>query len=478
MPSTAQTRWLHTFLITGEMLVLGWLVATEDLSRIGFLLAGVIGAIALVAIVHSRFPVGALGVLVASAAMPRFAGTLLGLHVRAEHVAIGLVVLMVAVEASRRRLQPRFELKTFDYFLIAYIALNFMTSAVTSPEPHMTLRWAALAALAMVPYFLMRILVRTEGTLYKALHVMLCVGLAEAVYGIICFLSHLAFGTSLGIELEQYGFTSGTYGTQYETNLFGSYTACCAIMFLALFVLSDRPGRRWYGWGFAITLVAAIVSLTRSVLAALPVAALLVLWMAQGKGHFRLRAVVQLIVGASLLLLLFSPLLVEVVRERLSTVDVSDISSDNSTWERLVQMAVAVEDVQAHPVLGTGTASFHLFFNPDDFPEGFAGDVDEPGWISNTPLRILHDTGVVGLITFLLFAGFLYAAARRALRLATGKTAAAVTALLGGSVLYAITFQATEATMLAFTWIHIGLLAAAVAILQQQPHEFEASASA
>ncbi len=251
--------------------MLGWLVATEDLSRIGLLLAGVIGAIGLVAIVHSRFPLGALGVLVASAAMPRFAGTLLGLHVRAEHVAIGLVVLMVAVEVSRRRLQPRFELKTFDYFLIAYIALNFLTSAVTSPEPRMTLRWAALSALAMIPYFLMRILVRNEGTLYKALHVMLWAGLAEAVYGILTFLSHLAFGTTLGIELEQYGFTSGTYGTQYETNLFGSYTACCAIMFLALFVLSDRPGRRWYGWGFAITLVAAIVSLTRSVLAALPV---------------------------------------------------------------------------------------------------------------------------------------------------------------------------------------------------------------
>src|SRR5260370_18786392 len=185
MTSTAQTRWLHTFLITGEMLVLGWLVATEDLSRIGLLLVGIIGAIGLVAIAHSRFPLGALGVLVASAAMPRFAGTLLGLPVRAEHVAIGLIVLMIAVEVSRRRLQPRFDVKSFDYFLIAYIALNFVTSAATSPEPRMTLRWAALSALAMVPYFLMRILVRNEGTLYKALRVMLWVGLAEAVYGIL-----------------------------------------------------------------------------------------------------------------------------------------------------------------------------------------------------------------------------------------------------------------------------------------------------
>jgi uncharacterized membrane protein YidH (DUF202 family) len=47
-------------------------------------------------------------------------------------------------------------------------------------------------------------------------------------------------------------------------------------------------------------------------------------------------------------------------------------------------------------------------------------------------------------------------------------------ALFCGCVLYAITFQATEATMLAFTWIHIGLLAAAVAILQKEPDASEA----
>ena len=37
-------------------------------------------------------------------------------------------------------------------------------------------------------------------------------------------------------------------------------------------------------------------------------------------------------------------------------------------------------------------------------------------------------------------------------------------ALSAGLLLYAITFQATEATILAFTWVHLGLLAAAVAL--------------
>jgi hypothetical protein len=478
MTSTTHTRWLNGLLITGEALVLGWLVATEDLSHIGLSLLGVVGAISLLAIASSRFPSGAMLALVAGAAMPRFAGTVFGVHIRAEHIAIALVVGMVAVEVSRKRLRPSFELRSFDYFLIGYIVLNFVTSAATSPEPRMTLRWAALSALAMSPYFLMRILVRNKETLFKALHIMLWVGAAEAAYGLICFLSNHIFSTTFGIEAEQYGFIPGTYGTQYEANLFGSYTACCAIMFLALFVIGDESQRSKYKWGFAITSLGAVISLSRSVFVAFPVAVLLVLWIANKKGMFRLRRVVPLVVGIGMLFIAVSPIVVGLLRERFSTINLSDISSDDTTWERLVQMAVAVEDVQAHPVLGTGTASFHLFFDPADYPAGFAGeDVDEPGWISNTPLRILHDTGVVGLTIFLVFTGFLLTAVRSALRIATGKTAAVLTALLAGCVLYAITFQATEATMLAFTWIHVGLLSAGVAMLQQDRPSLEASAS-
>jgi len=85
---------------------------------------------------------------------------------------------------------------------------------------------------------------------------------------------------------------------------------------------------------------------------------------------------------------------------------------------------------------------------------------------------------VIGLVSFLLFVAFLLVAVRASVRSATGQTAALVTALLAGSALYAITFQTTEATMLAFTWIHVGLLAAAVSILQQAPPDLDACASA
>jgi O-antigen ligase len=472
---SATVRLLRGAVVGGEALLLGWLVATEGLDSIGFLALGLLGVVFATAVTSMNWPFGAVLLLSACSAMPHFAGTVVGLHLRPEHVAIAFVGLAVCFQVLNRRLRVELRLRTFDYFLIVYVALNFFTSAVTSPQPHLTLRWATLNAIVVSPYFLIRFLIKDEKGLHRAFQLLLWVGAVESVYGVLCFLSNHIFETSVGVEVGQYGAIPGIYGTQFEANVFGSYTGCCAIMFLAYFLLSQEPRRAWYGWGFAITTMAALVSLARSVLLALPVAAALVVWIALKQGELRIRKVVPLAAAVGLLLLLFSPILMNLVRERFSTIDLSQISSDDTTLSRLLQVAVAIEDVQARPMLGTGTASFHLFFDPNDYPAGFAGEAEEPGWISNTPLRILHDTGVVGLMIFLLFVAYLAVAVRKAARNASARNTAILTALFAGGLLYAIAFQASEATMLAFTWVHLGLLAAAVTILQPNLPNREAS---
>jgi O-antigen ligase len=471
---SATARVLRGVAIGGEAVLLGWLLATEDLRTLGFIILGLLGALIVGGLASISWPIGSVLLLTACSAMPRLATTLFGLHLRPEHIAIGFVGLVVCFHALKERERPILHLRTFDYFLIAYVGLNFFTSAVTSPQPQLTLRWAVLNAIVVSPYFLVRLLIKNEKSLHRAFHVLLLVGAMESAYGILCFLSNYLFQTSAGVQIEQYGAIPGTYGTQFEANLFGSYTACCAIMFLAYFLLSQESRRLWYGWGFALTAIGACISLARSVLLALPLAAAVVLWVAFRKGQFRIRRIVPLMLGVGVLLLAFSPILLNLVRERFSTIDLSEISSDNTTVSRMLQVAVAIEDVQTRPMLGTGTASFHLFYDPNDYPTGFAGDEEEPGWISNTPLRILHDTGIVGLIVFLLFAGSLAVAVRKAARNATSSNAAILTALFAGGLLYAITFQATEATMLAFTWVHLGLLATVVTTLQSEPVRLEA----
>jgi O-antigen ligase len=460
MTGTDKTRFAHHSLIVVEALALGWLIATEDLAPAGLLLIGVIAAVALFVISSTKWPFGALSVLAVSSVMPRFTETLFGLHVRPEHLGIGFVVVAVFLQALGTHTRTGRHLQRFDYYLIIYILLNFLTSAVTSPEPRMTMRWAVLNAIVIAPYFLLRLLVKDESSLYKAFHILLWVGATESAYGTLCFLCNRLFNTTLGVEVGQYGAIPGVYGTQYEANLFGSYAGCCALMFLVLFFLSEKPRSR-YGWGFLITVLGAAVSLSRAVMLAFPVVALVVAWVALRRGRLQVRTVVPVAAALAVLLLMVSPFLVGFVRERFSTIDVGELTADNTTAGRIIQMAVAVEDVRVHPILGTGTASFQLVFNWGDY----IGE-DSAGWVGNTPLRILHDTGFVGLTVFLIFIGLLAIAARRAIRVAEPRTAAILIALEIGLLFYAITFQSTEASLLAFTWVHVGCLAAAVTITQ------------
>ena len=470
--STLQSQFIRSFFVVSECIALGWLLWTEDLTGPAFLLLGAVGLIVSTGAAFWNWPVGCLSVIVLASAMPRYTTSVFGLHVRAEHLAIGLVLLCVSVQAAKHRIHGIRPLHPFDYLLGCYVGANFLSSILTSPVPRMTLRWAVLNTLVILPYFLLRYLVRDEHSIQKAMQILLLVGVCEAAFGILCFLSNRLFETGVGVDVEQYGFIPGTHGTQYEANLFGSYTACCGVMCLAMYFLGQRARRAFYGFGFSICLLAAFVSLARSVMLAIPVAALFVLWFAVRSGRAQFRTLVRVATGATVVLLIMSPFLLSFIVERFSSIDLNELAQDNTAVNRLVQTAVAVDDVRVHPILGMGTSSFQLVFDWDDLGmPGMKGDTDEGGWISNSPLRILHDTGVVGLAVFMFFIGFLISAIRKALRAAPEPERAAIIALSAGLLLYAITFQATEATMLSFTWVHIGLLAATVVGVQKRRQE-------
>ncbi len=458
----------------GEILVLAWLFATEDVSQLGLLIL-VIGVIlGTVVAVFRDWPFGCVVVLAIGAALSRFKTTLFGLHVRPEYLATAIAILAILVQLFRKRLDLNLRLRNFDYWLLAYVGMNFFSSVVTSPQPRMTLRWATLNALVVIPYFLIRLLVRNDRQVWLALQCLLFVGLGEAIYGTLASVSSHIWSTAWGVELGQYGEIPGTYGTQYEANLFGSYTACTAIMFLALFLLS-KPRRFWYGWALTVGLLSAVFSLARSVLLGLPIPVFVLLWISLKKGEFQLRRLLPVAIGVGLVLAILSPFVLEFVSTRFSTIATGNVAADPSTFGRLVQMGAAVDDVKVHPILGTGTSSFQLLFRLSDVGVFVNYEDDDVGWISNSPLRILHDTGVVGLSMVLFFLGTLGRAAYRVLAVATHSTKVSIVALSAGLLLYAITFQATEATLLTFTWIHLGLLATATAVASDQARLVESA---
>jgi O-antigen ligase len=464
MTLASSYRAARTALLAGEILVLGWLFATESLTQLGWLILIMGIILGTVLLVFTDWPIGCVVMLAIAAAMPQFKVNVSELHLRLEHVATAVAILAITVQVLRGHMALKPRLRSFDYWVAAYVAANFFSSAMTSPQPVMTLRWATLNALVVTPYFLVRVLVRNDRHVWLALRGLLCVGAGEAVYGTLASLSNHILGTTWGVELGQYGAIPGTYGTQFEANLFGSYTGCAAVMFLALFLLSKEPRRFWYALGLTLCLVAAFFSLARAVLLGLPIPILGLLWISFKKGQFQLRRLLPVAIGVCLVLLLLSPFLIEYVTARFSTIDVSYASTDITVAGRLIQMAAAVEDVKAHPIFGTGTSSFQLLFKLADLGIYVKYEDNDIGWISNSPLRILHDTGIVGLATFLAFLGTLATTTNRALRTASPSTKLSIVALVAGLFLYAITFQVTEATLLSFTWVHLGLLAAAATV--------------
>ena len=72
----------------------------------------------------------------------------------------------------------------------------------------------------------------------------------------------------------------------------------------------------------------------------------------------------------------------------------------------------------------------------------------------------MHDTGIVG---FGLFAGFLLSLGLAARKILRTVEAPELLALLVACGVYLLTFQATEGTLLGFSWVHLGLIGCGVA---------------
>jgi O-antigen ligase len=441
------------FLMAGT--VVWCLVWLEDPGSPWLMLVLLLAALVLVPASVSVFasrPSFAVIVLMAAAAMPRLFVQVSALKARPEHLACGLLLLALPFWLKKRP-EP---VKWFapDYILAAYLGMNLFSSLVMSISPSQTIKWASQQIIVVTSYFLLRVLIINRTSFRRAFNIALVIGAAEAIYAILCFYSNLLFGTEFGMEIGQYGSIPGTYGTQYEANILGSYCgACCAIM-LAMY-LQKREQR--FLLGFAVTFAAMAISLSRGALAG-GLVALLVLVVLYRKSFDRRKAR-KLALAVLGVMITVAPAVVGLWSERFSKVEISDIAADETTRDRVITMGLAYEGIIEHPLLGNGTSSFQLQFSSADF----GGSDDTPGWIANTEARILYDTGIVG---FALFVGFLVNLGGRVKGLLKKASHPELGALAMALVVYLVSFQFTEGTLLAFPWVHLGLIGAGVAVFQ------------
>jgi O-antigen ligase len=437
------------------IVVVGFLcrVATEEgFAWIGWVIAGIF----VVLLTATRWPHGATVVLIGMSVMPRFFVEIFGWKARPEHFAAVIISVAVGIWFLRGKGQAR--LQTLDYWVLAYVFFNFLSSALASSAPSSTLRWAFQNSLAVSSYFLIRWLVRDLRMLRYAFGVLLAVGVIESVYGIFCYASQQLFGTSFGVEIGAYLVdVPGTYGSLYEPNLFGAYTACCATLFLSLYLFKGHDLRSLIC--FLITSTAAVLSFSRAALLALVITIGYVFWKnVRRKNESGNNVAVLALLSVSVLVVAVGSR-GGVIRERFTNLFYEGLT-EQTAISRFIVAQQALQEIPGHLLMGNGTASFNLSFDWSRYIPEWSGDGT---WIGNAPLRILHDTGLFGLTAFMGFFAVVAYKVRQAWK--DSKTPdVMLIGLSAGTLVYAISFESTDGTILAFSWIHLGLLASAVAL--------------
>jgi O-antigen ligase len=448
-------RRLQWFIGAIAIVFLWRLALVEDLTWMGW---GIACAI-IVLLTVTRWPYGALVVLIGMSTMARFFVEISGWKARPEHFAVVVVFLAVCIWGLRSKQKLR--LGAPDYWVLAYVAINYVSSTFGSSSRSDTLRWALLNSLAVLPYFLIRFLVRDAETLQKTFRILVTIGIMESVYGILCYASHHIFNTTAGVEVGQYlTDVAGLYGSLAEANLFGAYSGCVAVLALAMYLVGGR--RLGYLLCFFIGSIALVLSLSRAALVAAVLAAGWVCWWARRVRERQPRRTAALIAAVAVILSIVVPTTGDVLQERFADMFSEGRLGEQTTIGRLIEAHEALQEFSEHRLIGSGTASLQLYF---DWSKYVPGMRDSVSWVGNITIRILHDTGLVGLAIVLGLLGSLWWKVRRVLRERSG-AAPMLVALSAGMLLYAISFQATDGTLLAFPWIHLGFLSSAALLAQ------------
>jgi O-antigen ligase len=245
------------------------------------------------------------------------------------------------------------------------------------------------------------------------------------------------------------------YGSLAEANLFGAYAGCAAVVALAMYLIGER--RLGYLLCFLIASVAVVLSFSRAALIAFVLAAAWVCWQARHVRERQRRRTAGLILAVGLILLIVVPVVGGILQQRFADMLSEGRIGEQTTIGRLIEAQEALEEFSEHRLIGTGIASLQLSFDWSKYVPELQG---KRSWVGNITIRILHDTGLIGLVIALGFLASLWWKIRLALRARTNRTPILV-ALSAGALLYAISFQSTDGTLLAFPWVHLGFLSSA-----------------
>jgi O-antigen ligase len=446
-------RWLLAAVMVGVLS--GALVLLIPVGGMLALLA--LGGLVALAALFLGWPFSGVVVLIVAALFTRLRFDIGPVSVRPEHIA---AVAVAAVGFTQLGLERRpLRMPAAAWFALAWWLINLASGVLYNPMPMMGLQNALRIALLPLTFILIVNLIPDRKWWRRAVVVFLAAGVLEAAYGILARAVY-PFGVNLGVQVA-WNFTEPIpYGTFEEGNLFGSHTASWAIILLMIIFAAERvhDSRKRQLVRFAalgVLLLALLLSLSRAAWIMFLVGATLVVifeyqnaW-AQANRFILALVLLPLLVFLALSLAPYLPASLPFVNRLQSFLN---LSFDATFSARLSDWSLALADWSQRPLTGWGPGSFFAI-------HGLLRA--HPAWISNLSVRLLQETGVVGLLAFGGFVATLLLPAIKAVRQPVDLMDRGM--LLGMIISYAVllglAYQSTDGIWLTASWVHAGLIA-------------------
>jgi O-antigen ligase len=458
---------------------------------------------------------GALLALLVATALNRYTAELGGASLKPEHLAAPLAAL--ALLPDWRRLLARLTLP--DGLLLAWLGWSVVGGLLNADDRANSAKLWVMLLIVAFGYFALTTTTRTTGRLLIVTRAWLLLGVGVGCYGLLSHLVFQGLDVNLGLQVNPVSGDPSIAGTFYEANFFGSAMMMLCLTGFTLLLVGTR--QRWLAWSAALVgLLAVQVSFTRTAWIGLALGLMLAvalrvlrMWRASAStprrpapGAIALRPVAMLVVAAVLgTTLLWVPFRGANATERQLanlpapvpiatpapgatppptppslirgtpypgavwtpvpgqaniTGRISSISntSDQSLKVRWDFAKQAIRDWRAHPIVGLGIGSFG---------QRYVNTSNNPAWLTNFIVRVLHDSGVVGALLFGAgLALLIWQAATLAWRPRprTNESERIALALSVAIATMLLAFMMTEGLQIAWYWCSLGLWAAALRV--------------
>jgi O-antigen ligase len=398
--------------------------------------------------------VGLLALLIAACMINRYTYSFGSFDIRSEQVAallgLGLIVYQIAKgRSSMSVLRPSLT----EALLGLWFVISFVSSVTAAPDHSRSLKGVALLVISSLGLLLPRRMIdktKAREQMDIIVKILLLAIAVAGAYGTTAWLAHV-FGSMISISPNTVTGHLGAYGTLWEPNVFGAFCAAGAIAWTWL-----GPRYFRFTWiGIAACLAGTLVSYTRAAWAVV-IVVLAISLLGKVRQRANLRQVAFGLIAAAVIALAalgaeratsyYVPVPGQPPSQTTNQGIFALLLNSIDVLGRLDQVKIGGSEIRSHLILGNGTASFgvrHL-------------NQGQPEHLANLELTLLYDTGIVGLLVFLAFAGTIaYAAWRR-------RDDPFVAGLGMSALVIFLTNIATETTELMITWLLLGLLLMAV----------------